>query len=42
MIEDNTTIIKTVENIEYEIERIYNLNKTINEIIEQDLIKTNK
>ncbi len=42
MIEDNTTIIKTVENVEYEIERIYNLNKTINEIIEQDLIKTNK
>jgi hypothetical protein len=42
MIEDNTTIIKTVENAEYEIERTYNLNKTINEIIEQDLIKTNK
>lgn len=42
MIEDNTTIIKTVENVEYEIERTYNLNKTINEIIEQDLIKTNK
>lgn len=42
MIEDNTTIIKTVESVEYEIERTYNLNKTINEIIEQDLIKTNK
>lgn len=42
MIESNQTIIKTVENVDYEIERTYNLNKTINEIVEQEMNDTNK
>lgn len=41
-IDSNTTVIKTVENVEYEIERAYSLDKTINEIIESEMIKNNQ
>lgn len=42
MIEDKTSTIKTIENTEYEIERTFNLDDTIVEIIEREIIKTNK
>lgn len=42
MIEDKTSTIKTIENTEYEIERTFNLDNTIVEIIEREIIKTNK
>lgn len=42
MIEDKTNTIKTIENTEYEIERTFNLDNTIVEIIEREIIKTNK